>query len=653
MSQTTIPLPVDTKPTALDMAETMFGDGVDVVSASYVGDPRSSGIYTNGEKASPGVVPADSGVILSTGFVANVTNATGPDNARPDTSADTTGVNGDKTLNALAGVKTFDAAILTAEFIPAGDTLTMQLVFASEEYPEWVNQGFNDVVAIHVNGELVQLALGDGEISIDNINETTNANLYVDNTKGTLNTEMDGVTIVLTLKAPVKPGEVNNISVAIADGGDAFYDSSLLIIADSVQTALIANDDRAALTQKGEGVFDLLANDTTMGRKGVVITAINGQAVQPGESVHLPTGETVTLNKDGTISVMALSSSDQVSFSYTIRDAVGTTDTGFVTMDAKAVEGTDGNDSMHVGYVDANGRQIDGKDGLSEVIHAYGGNDKITAGLGDDDIFGGTGNDFIRAGDGNDSLWGGEGNDVLDGQIGNDGMAGGRGDDVYWIDSDGDVVVEAANEGYDKVMSDVDHVLGLHFEELWLNEVTAATSAQGNAMNNKIVGNSNNNLIIGLEGNDKLSGNSGDDSLYGDAGNDDIWGGVGQDHLFGGVGNDKLYAEDGNDFLFGGAGNDQLNGGSGDDVIDGGAGSDILGGGFGADVFVLAAGGGRDTVTDFQDGTDLIAVQAATMAGVKLKAISGGTEVTIGNGDTLFLKGVGIAQIDASDFILG
>jgi hypothetical protein len=35
----------DTTATALDMAETMSGVGVEVVSATYTGDPRSSGIY--------------------------------------------------------------------------------------------------------------------------------------------------------------------------------------------------------------------------------------------------------------------------------------------------------------------------------------------------------------------------------------------------------------------------------------------------------------------------------------------------------------------------------------------------------------------------------------------------------------------------------
>jgi hypothetical protein len=69
-------LTFDTTATALDMAETMFGVGVEVVSATYTGDPRSSGIYKNGEAAAD-VVPADSGVILSTGLVTDFVGPNG------------------------------------------------------------------------------------------------------------------------------------------------------------------------------------------------------------------------------------------------------------------------------------------------------------------------------------------------------------------------------------------------------------------------------------------------------------------------------------------------------------------------------------------------------------------------------------------------
>ena len=38
--------------------------------------------------------------------------------------------------------------ILTAQFIPDGDMITMQFVFSSEEYPEYVHAGFNDAFGV-------------------------------------------------------------------------------------------------------------------------------------------------------------------------------------------------------------------------------------------------------------------------------------------------------------------------------------------------------------------------------------------------------------------------------------------------------------------------------------------------------------------------
>ncbi|MDP4031724.1 MAG: M10 family metallopeptidase C-terminal domain-containing protein [Pseudorhodobacter sp.] len=61
-----------------------------------------------------------------------------------------------------------------------------------------------------------------------------------------------------------------------------------------------------------------------------------------------------------------------------------------------------------------------------------------------------------------------------------------------------------------------------------------------------------------------------------------------------------------NDLLVGAAGNDQLMGGAGDDILMDGAGSDTLTGGAGADIFVLAADGMTDTITDFSPGVDRI-----------------------------------------------
>jgi Ca2+-binding RTX toxin-like protein len=617
-------LPVATHQTALALAETMFGEGVSVVSATYTGDPRAAGIYANGDTVSPGVVPSAAGVILSTGFATSFTNASGVSNQSGSLSGQTTGVNGDAGMNEIAGVPTYDGAFLNAQFVPVGDTLTMRMVFGSEEYLEWVNAGFNDAVGIWVNGDKVELALGDGDISIDNINTGRNANLFRDNATGAFNTEMDGLTLVLTLKASVIPGAVNTIRIGIADAGDRIYDSALLIVADSVQTALVARDDTVAVTAKGEATVQLLANDTTAGRTGVHITHLNDIAVAAGKTVALPSGDVLRLNADGSVTVLAATTGADVVFSYTIADASGTVDTAFVTVIASPVDGTAGDDAMHVGFRDAQGNTIDGADGLSEVIRANGGNDKVTAGAGDDDIYGGDGNDFIRAGDGADLIEGGAGDDVLDGQAGADTMTGGAGDDVYWIDSPGDTVIELAGGGHDKVMSHLSHKLAGLFEELWLVEGSAAVDGTGNTTANKIVGNANANLLQGLDGADTLFGEGGDDRVFGGLGNDNLYAGDGRDVLSGGFGSDKLYGGTGGDSLSGGGGADTLAAGSGGDTLTGDAGNDLLVGGAGSDLFIFAPGWGCDTVKSFELGIDHVSL--ADPSGVTLR-VAGTTVV--------------------------
>lgn len=622
-------LPIDTSATAMQMAEAMFGDGVTVVSATYSGDAQASGIYSNGDTVSPGAVPAATGVILSTGNATDFTNGSGDANARPNTSTNTSGVNGDAGLTAIAGVPTYDAAILEAEFIPDGDLLTMQLVFSSEEYLEWVNAGFNDAVGIWVNGVKAELAIGDGDISIDNINTQSNANLFIDNAGSVVNSEMDGVTLVLTVKAPVVAGEVNTIRFGIADAGDSIYDSNLLIVGDSVQTSVIAHDDQIVVTAKGTSEIDLLDNDAFPAGETLTVTHINGKAVAAGDVVALATGAVLRLTAEGKVVVEAGAAPGSDVFNYTVADSSGQSDTAFVTLVTSPVDGTEGNDHMVGRYVDADGNELDGADGLSEVIMGYGGNDKIFAGGGDDDIYGGTGNDFIRAGSGNDLLFGGAGADVLDGGTGADAMEGGTGNDVYYIDDTGDTITEKAGEGTDKVVSSLDYALGAHLENLWLREGSAAVTATGNDLANTLVGNANANLLEGHAGNDRLYGEDGDDTLSGGAGKDQLEGGDGNDTLAGGIGNDKLRGEDGNDVLSGGDGNDQLRGDSGDDVLDGGAGADILSGGKGADRMTGGTGNdlyfvddaGDEVIEAAGEGRDTVVASVSTTLSANVEAL--------------------------------
>ncbi len=324
-------LPIDNSASATQMADAMFGSGVEVLGASYSGHYMSSGIYSDGDSVAPDATPSDSGVILSTGYTKDFTNADGDVNA----SSGTTGqmdTAGDSDLSAIAGGETYDAAVFEASFIPDGDTLTMQIVFSSEEYLEYVDGGYNDAIGIWVNGEKAVLSIGDGDITVDNINNEDNANLYVDNPADgeTVNSEMDGLTVTLTVKASVIPGEVNTIKIGIADTGDDQYDSNLLIAGDSIQCALVAQDDAYEIGANATKTVDVLANDAAPDGATMTITKINGQEVSAGDSVTLNTGEVVTLNPDGTLSIQTDGDLGSEAFTYEVEDSDGNTDTGFV-----------------------------------------------------------------------------------------------------------------------------------------------------------------------------------------------------------------------------------------------------------------------------------------------------------------------------------
>lgn len=107
------------------------------------------------------------------------------------------------------------------------------------------------------------------------------------------------------------------------------------------------------------------------------------------------------------------------------------------------------------------------------------------------------------------------------------------------------------------------------------------------------------NVHLG-KGSDSFTGGDGNDFVQGGSGADIIHGGGGDDVLAGGVNRDELYGDDGNDTLKGGASSDRLFGGAGNDILDGGSGeNDILTGGEGNDMYIIRAGDGHTTITDF------------------------------------------------------
>jgi Ca2+-binding RTX toxin-like protein len=209
----------------------------------------------------------------------------------------------------------------------------------------------------------------------------------------------------------------------------------------------------------------------------------------------------------------------------------------------------------------------------------------------------------------NNTIIGNAGDNVLNGGVGSDTLAGGKGNDVYDVDSVGDRVQEAANEGYDRVRASASFTLGANIEELNLTG-SAAIKGTGNALNNTIVGNSGANL---------LTGGAGDDVLIGGDGNDQIRGGAGKDKLMGGVGSDRLDVTWSDliagEIYDGGEGVDTLSAGSSDlskitlsgiEILSGSAVSMTaaqLGGFQSIEVWRITIVGGG--VADLSDATDL------------------------------------------------
>ncbi|MEM8860106.1 MAG: choice-of-anchor L domain-containing protein, partial [Chloroflexota bacterium] len=217
--------------TAQELVDTLKGSGVTINSVTYTGDQIAAGKFSGGT----GIIGFEDGIILSTG---NISSVIGPnDEAEAGTDLDSAG---DSDLDLLTGQganSTEDAAILEIEFVPDGSDVFFNFVFASDEYLEFVEQDFNDAFGFFINQ--TNCAIVNGEpISIKNINNNKNSDFYRNNPQDTqpINTQMDGLTTVITCNASVNAGVANTLKLAIADAGDGSVDSNVFIEAGTFST---------------------------------------------------------------------------------------------------------------------------------------------------------------------------------------------------------------------------------------------------------------------------------------------------------------------------------------------------------------------------------------------------------------------------------
>lgn len=225
------------------LAQNLVGNGVTISDVKFTGDgSHCAGTFSGGT----GIIGFENGVILSSGDIANVI---GPNVL--DGISQNNGQSGDADLNGLIpGFSTYDACVLEFDFVPQSNSLQFDYVFTSDEYNEYVNTEYNDVFGFFVNGNNVadNVALIPGTsipVAINNVNgggpiygtNPSNPAYYrnndLDDGGGSINTEMDGLTTVLTVAAKVNPNVQNHIKLAIADAGDSVLDSNVFIKAGS------------------------------------------------------------------------------------------------------------------------------------------------------------------------------------------------------------------------------------------------------------------------------------------------------------------------------------------------------------------------------------------------------------------------------------
>ncbi len=385
-------------------------------------------------------------------------------------------------------------------------------------------------------------------------------------------------------------------------------------------------------------------------------------------------------------------------------------------IDALFVYGSNGNDSL-VGRFATITESIFGQNG-NDDLRGFSGIDVLFGGEGNDTMrgmssedrlydrsggkdtfFGGAANDTMEGGDGNDRMVGGTGSDTLFGENGSDRLNGGSGsdtayggslNDTFFIDTQGDVIVEAASGGIQDVIRL--NAPSYSLADGAMVERAIIIKSAGNAA---FTGNSDGNTVLGNSSSNQLTGGSGDDVLNGFTGNDLLIGGSGRDTFVVNTVGDLVFEVAGGgedliravvDFtladevedlrLQGGAGDidgtgnsldNTLEGNSGDNRLSGNQGSDHVLGGDGADTIFGGGSGdrmegesGNDTLNVGKDdaaiggsGSDSFRISSANLAsGTQVLRDFDGEILNAGNGEDKIVLATGL-EVGSFVYIAG
>lgn len=290
---------------AAELVDKLTGEGVVVLNPQISCPGESNGVF---EIDGPHTLGIDSGIILTSGRAmtqGGQQGANGP-NTGAGPSHISGGANFDPDLSTVLTGDLRDVCFVEFDFLPAGDSISFDYVFASTEYQSFSCSNYNDVFGFFISGpgfaNTYNMALIPGTNIPVTVNSTTGVQTgplctamgpgspfsqYYNSNVGGQTITYYGFTDVFTAKAAVSPCDTYHLKLAIADLHDGGLDSGVFLKAGSLTSVSIG------VSSVGGGGLEYPNTGTIRGCDPAIVTVTRGN-----ENIELPL--TVDLMYGGT-----------------------------------------------------------------------------------------------------------------------------------------------------------------------------------------------------------------------------------------------------------------------------------------------------------------------------------------------------------------
>lgn len=236
---------IDPNPTPTQLVQnTLIGPGLTTSNITFSGNLQQIGFF---DENGSGLGLPD-GLVMSSGTVASIAPFGNPSTnfggaGDPDLLATAQSVQSNPAAGNINS--TFDAAVLEFDFIPDGDEVIFNFVFASEEYLTYVNTQYNDAFGFYISGpnpngpdynnDNLALVPGTNEpITISTIHPGLNSQYYVNN-PGSAGVTYNGYSVPIEIRFDVICDSTYHFKFAVGDCMDGILDTGVFLEGGSFQ----------------------------------------------------------------------------------------------------------------------------------------------------------------------------------------------------------------------------------------------------------------------------------------------------------------------------------------------------------------------------------------------------------------------------------